>query len=209
MEFSVDQNFIHVNSYMSSFDGDKTKAAEVEQWYFIKDAVFYAATRNKEGDGTETKTYISVEGVATTVQAAFNEYLNDVVKSVLKEAADKTYLQQVEAMADGKTEAGSEYQVKYYTAGDGNLTVEGKGTFTDYEVEKGLKGSGSGSVKYAWDKYLLAEVSASMEIHVVDASSNTDLTMKMNMAEKLSFEVKVAQPDLSGYTKASLDSLLG
>ena len=204
VEFSVEQNFIHTKTYMKDEDvkNSKTEVQEVEVWTYLKDDVFYAATRTNDGK-EEKKTYYSMEGVAEAAKAAFKTSLDPIVKEALAEASDKTYLQAVENLADGKTEEGATDTVKYYTAGDGNLTVEGSVAFADY-VYGGVKGSGSGKVKYAWDKYLLAEIGASMDFTAVDTESDTNVTMKMELSEKLSFECKVAYPDLSGYQKASL-----
>ena len=204
IEFSVDKNFIHTKSYMKDEDvkNSKTEVAESETWVYLKDDVFYSAVRTNDGT-EEKKNYTTVEGIADVVKAAFKTSLDASVKSALAEASDKTYLQAVEGLADGKTEEGATYTVKYYTAGDGNLTVEGSVSFTDYEYG-GVKGSGSGKVKYAWDKYLLAELAVSMDFSAKDTESDTDVTMKMDMNEKLSFDCKVNYPDLSSFQKVVL-----
>lgn len=203
VEFSVEGNYIHTKSYMKDQDiqAGKTETAEQESWAYLKDDVFYTAVRANDGS-KETKTYYTVEGIADVVKAAFKTSLDATVKSALAQASDKTYLQAVEGLADGKTEEGVDYKVKYYTAGDGNLTVEGTASYTDYQYD-GVKGSGSGKVKYAWDKYLLAEIAVTMDFHGVEEAKDTDVTMKIDMSEKLGFECKVNYPDLSGYEKGA------
>ena len=42
-----------------------------------------------------------------------------------------------------------------------------------------------------------------MDFHGVEEAKDTDVTMKMNVNEKLGFECKVAYPDLSGYEKGA------
>ena len=203
VEFSIEGNYIHTKTLMKDEDvtNSKTETAEQESWVYLKDDVFYTAVRANDGS-KETKTYYSVEGVADVVKAAFKTSLDATVKEALAEASDKTYLQAVENIADEKAEDGVTYTVKYYTAGDGNLTVEGSAAYTDYAYD-GVKGSGSAKVKYAWDKYLLAEIAVSMDFHGVEEAKDTDVTMKMNVNEKLGFECKVAYPDLSGYEKGA------
>lgn len=203
VEFSIEGNYIHTKSFMKDEDvtNSKTETAEQESWVYLKDEVFYTAVRTNDGS-KETKTYYSVEGVADVVKAAFKTSLDATVKEALAEASDKTYLQAVENIADEKAEDGVTYTVKYYTAGDGNLTVEGSAAYTDYAYE-GVKGSGSAKVKYAWDKYLLAEIAVAMDFHGVEADKDTDVTMKLDMSEKLGFECKVNYPDLSGYEKGA------
>ena len=204
VEFSVEQNYIHTLTYEKEQDvkNDKTDLYDVESWTYLKDDALIVAVRQNDGK-EEEKTYTSISGVADVAKAAFQKALDPVVKSALETASSKEMLKEVEEMADEKVPEGSKYDVKYYTSGDGNLTVEGTATFTDYAYD-GMKGSGTGKVKYAWDQYLLAEVAASMELKVVDAESDTDATMKMDMQEAIKFECGVAYPDLSQFKQATL-----
>lgn len=199
-EFNVDSNYIHTIQYSKVTEGEKSETSDLESWLYIKDGGLYTVSRANDGK-EEQKTYSVVEGLEDVIKPVFQKSLDSLVKSVLEEASDKDNLELVSQIADGQTPEGAKYEAKYYTAGDGNLTVEAKATMENYSYE-GVKANGSGTVKYAWDKYLLSEIAVKSELAATDTESDTNATFKMDMSEKLAFECKVNYPDLSGYTKA-------
>ena len=133
--------------------------------------------------------------------------------SILEQAGGIEYISQiamrgystdnVENYADGKAEEGVQYDFKFYTAGEGNLTAEATAKFTDY-IFDGIKTNGTGKVKFGWDKYLLVEEAITSELHGVDTESDTDATAKIEVNEKLAFEVKTAYPNLDEYKQVVL-----
>lgn len=203
-EFSVDDSFVHVKAFtkLEDLTKNETKTSSTEMWTYLKDDIFYTATAVSDGSN-EQKTYVTVEGVAEAVKAAFKANLDETVKTALDGVSSDTYLDMIENIADGETQEGITYSVKYFSSGDGNLTVEGNATFNDYEYQ-GIKGNGTGKVKYAWDKYLLSEVEVSMDFNAKDEGTDTDATMKMDMSEKVSFEVRPSYPDLTNFKKVVL-----
>ena len=200
IEFSTEKNYAHVSSYMVEEDvkNEKKDTYDTESWTYLQDDVLYVVNRVNDGE-KETKTYTKISGVGDVVKESFQKALDGVVKQAFGIAASKEYLEAVEKVADGESFEGGTYDVKYYTAGDGNLTVEGTATFTDYKY-MGFKGNGNGKVKYAWDQYLLTEIAVSMNITMADAESDTNATLSMEMGEQVKFECNVAYPNLDDYT---------
>ena len=198
-EISTKENFFHV--FHSS--SDPKEAYESEHWIYLKDSVFFDVNRNKDDEG-ESKLYSKVEGVESVVTAAFEAARKALVASVIDEATGKSYLAQVENVADDKPEEGAKYSVKYYSAGEGSLTVEGKVEYEGYTTNNIKFDSGHAEIKYAWDKYLLSEVSASAYLAVVASSVDTDLHIDSKVSEKLAYEVKAAYPNLDDYKQSLL-----
>lgn len=202
MEFAVEQSYIHTYSYTKEVDGDKVEENLMETWSYIKDDAFYNVTKAKEAGKEESKTYVKVSG-ADAIKAAYDAILDNAVKTVLTTAANKETISHVENYADGKAEEGVQYDFKFYTAGEGNLTAEATAKFTDY-IFDGIKTNGTGKVKFGWDKYLMVEEAVTSELHGVDTESDTDATAKIEVNEKLAFEVKAAYPNLDEYKQVVL-----
>ena len=202
MEFAVEQSYIHTYSYTKETDGDKVEENLMETWAYIKDDAFYSVTKAKEAGKEESKTYVKVSG-ADAIKVAYDGILDSTVKTVLTTAANKETISNVQNYADGKAEEGVQYDFKFYTAGEGNLTAEATAKFTDY-IFDGIKTNGTGKVKFGWDKYLMVEEAVTSELHGVDTESDTDATAKIEVNEKLAFEVKAAYPNLDEYKQVVL-----
>ena len=197
-EISAKDKFLHI--VVPSVKGSYT-----ETWEYIKDGKFVIAVRQVAGE-TESKYYAEVEDIGGTGTKQFEEALKSTVTSLAEVAKNKEGLAIVEeaAEAEEKPVEGVEFSVKYYTAGDGNLTIEGTASFKDYEVE-GLKGDASFTVKYGWDKYLMSNYEVNMSMNIVEESSSTNMAVKMEQKGSLKFECSSKLPDLSGFEKKSIN----
>ena len=197
VEFSYEDKFVHVFTASSAKMDAEEESYESEAWFFVKDSKFTMATRILD-EGKETKTTVSIPDVNGVGVQQFEAATKKTVENLVEELHNKEFLEEIQEITDGKVPEGVAFEVKYFTSGDGNLTVEGKETFTDY-LYQGYKGSGDGTVKYAWNNYLMTEMSVTMNLKIVDAESDTDATYSVESTGKADYNYKVAYPDLTGY----------
>ena len=204
-EFFANDKLMHTFSASEEKDNKKgeTVTEEEEAWYYIKDNDFYSVFRSIE-KGEESKTYSVVKGVGDLAVKAYETSLQLFVKSFVAAATGKEALEAVQKVADGQAPVdGANYEVKYYTSGDGNLTVEGKVKYEDFSFY-GFKANGEGTVKYGWDKYLLSMAEVSNSLTSVDEANGVNLTANVNDSVKVSYDVKASYPDLNGYKQILL-----
>lgn len=197
MDFSYEDKFVHVLNKESETMNGESEATESEAWFFLKDGNFTMATRTLH-DGKETKNKVSIPDVSGVGEKQFETATKDIISSLVEELHGKATLEAIQKIADQEAPEGITYEVKYYTSGDGNLTVEGKESFKDYSYN-GYKGSGDGTVKYAWNNYLLAELSATMNLQIGEEGTDNDAKLKVESTGKADYGYKVAYPDLSDY----------
>lgn len=203
-EFSRDKSFAHslVKTETKSIYGKTTESdkGELESWSYVKDDVFVTAMRTVDEKGKESKVYTEVKSGAA---AAFKLSLEALVKEAVVELQAKEYLASVQSMLATTDEEfkkeGAEYKIQAYSGGEGSLVVKGSFTLTKYE---GYEGKGSGSVKYAWDNYLLQEINVQMKAEANDKEKKATGSVELVTQEKVAFRCRVAQPNLKDYKKA-------
>lgn len=204
-EFSKDKSFAHTLMKMSSssIEGkDKSESqTEVEFWAYVKDEKFVAATRSVLS-GKETKIYSEVESGAA---AAFKVALEGVLGDSLEELQGLEYLPSVQAMLSlsekEQKEEGMVYKVTAYSGGEGSLVVKGKVDITEYE---GFKGKGSGSIKYAWDNYMIKQVKVSMKAEANDTEKKATGKVAIDSVDNVKFKCRPSYPNLKDYKKGVL-----
>ena len=204
-EFFANDKLMHTFTVSEEKDNKKgqTVTEEDEAWYYIKDNDFYSVFRSIE-KGEESKTYSVVKGVGDLATKAYEAALQLFVKSFVAAATGKEGLEVVQKVADGQAPVdGASYEVKYYTSGDGNLTVEGKVKYENYSFY-GFKANGEGTVKYGWDKYLLSMAEASNSLTSVDEANGVNIAATVKDNFKVSYDVKASYPDLNGYKQTLL-----
>lgn len=204
-EFFANDKLMHTFTASEEKDNKKgqTVTEEDEAWYYLKDNDFYSVFRSIE-NGEESKTYSVVKGVGDLATKAYETSLQLFVKSFVAAATGKEGLEVVQKVADGQAPVdGANFEVKYYTSGDGNLTVEGKVKFENYEF-LGFKANGEGTIKYGWDKYLLSIAESSNSLTSVDEANGVNIAATVKENVKVSYDVKASYPDLNGYQQILL-----
>lgn len=204
-EFFANEKLMHTFTTSEEKDNKKgqTVTEEDEAWYYLKDNDFYSVFRSIE-NGEESKTYSVVKGVGDLATKAYETALQLFVKSFVAAATGKEGLEIVQKVADGQAPVdGANFEVKYYTSGDGNLTVEGKVKFENYEFF-GFKANGEGTIKYGWDKYLLSMAESSNSLTSVDEANGVNIAATVKENVKVSYDVKASYPDLNGYQQILL-----
>lgn len=204
-EFFANDKLMHTFTASEEKDNKKgqTVTEEDEAWYYLKDNDFYSVFRSIE-NGEESKTYSVVKGVGDLATKAYETSLQLFVKSFVAAATGKEGLEVVQKVADGQAPVdGANFEVKYYTSGDGNLTVEGKVKYENYEFF-GFKANGEGTIKYGWDKYLLSMAESSNSLTSVDEANGVNIAATVKENVKVSYDVKASYPDLNGYQQILL-----
>lgn len=211
-EVSADKKFVHTKYAQKSESKEGDKDAEVyenfgESWTYVKDGALYVVNHSRsqsEGKESESKTYYVVEN--DTVTSLFEKSLKSGVEQAAKAAAGTDYLGIVEqSSSETAAEAGIKYEVKYASSGEGNLSVKGKAEYTDYAYPVGegkvVKTSGSATLKYAWDKYLMSEIAATMDVHGEEGENSANV--KTEAKGTVKYKAKVSYPSLDGFEKAA------
>ena len=203
-EVSADKKFVHAKYAQKSESKEGDKDAEVsetfnESWTYVKDGALYVVTHSGE-----SKKYYVVEN--DTVTSLFEKSLKSGVEQAVQAAAGTEYLGIFEeSSSETAAEAGVKYEVKYASSGEGNLSVKGKAEYKDYAYPVGegkvVKTSGSATLKYAWDKYLMSEVAATMDVHGEEGENSA--SVKTEAKGTVKYKAKVSYPSLDGFEKAA------
>lgn len=209
-EISADKSFIHTKVASKSETKEKDKDAVVnesysEYWTYVKDNALYLvkhARSESEGKKSEEKLYFVLEN--DKVASEFEASLKKGLKTAVQYASGEGYTYIIDQSADEKAEEqGAKYEVKYTSSGEGNLSIKGKAEFKDYEYPvspyKTIKATGSATIKYGWDKYLLSVAEMSMSLHAEEGEDAFDIKSEVNAGVK--FKAKVSYPNLGDFEK--------
>lgn len=203
-EFSKDKSFAHsYTKYAATYIEGKNKnssSSEAEYWAYVKDEKFVAATRSVDNAGKETKVYSEVgSAAAATFKASLASLVEGLVPELKAETLLKTAVAILSSTEKEQKEAGMVYKVQAYSGGEGSLVVKGSVDVTAYE---GYKGTGSGKVKYAWDNYMLKEVSVEMKATADDSAKKAKGSVSVSTKESVKLRCRPSYPNLKEFKKA-------
>lgn len=205
MEYSTDDKWVHSYEVIDAKEGEQTSKREEESWTYQEDGKYYTVER-VNNNGEEMKAYNvyqeSDEGWVA------EKILFDAAFSLIQTGAfggltGKEALKELIKTIDGGAFDGLNFDLKYFSSGEGNLTVEGKKVDTKYELF-GYKGEVTSTVKAGWDKYVMAENSETSEGTLKNAD-NKEVKFTGSSKTTYSYEVSVTKPDLSGYQQGGLN----
>ena len=185
-------------NFLYSFNGNSEEY--VESWIYVRDNTFVTATHTKDKNG-ESKT----KGEITTgAVAAFKRYIASDLSSLASSLSSTSYLAGLLGEGEQEAEEGLTTTMKYYSSGDGNLTIEGTSTATNYQSYLG-KQTGTATAKIVYDNYLFAEFYNKSDMKVVSDDGAYDYKAVNEQSYKASIGFGVSYPDLTGYTGISID----
>lgn len=207
VEYSVEDKWVHSVSVSEEKQGEESHKYENEKWVYEEEGKYYVVKRSVT-NGVESKIYsLAQESDGELIwpieKASFDLEFSIIQSSTFESLTGKEALKEFIKVIDGGALDGHTFDLKYYSAGEGNLTVEGKTVNTNYELY-GYKGEVTSIGKNAWDKYVVTEVSATEEGTLKNEEGKE---VKLNDTQKvtLAYDVTVAKPDLSGYQQSAIN----
>lgn len=205
MEYSTDDKWVHSYEVIDGKEGEQTIKREEEGWAYQEDGKYYTVQRINN-NGEEKKAYnVYQESDPTWAieKLAFDAAFSLIQTGTFGSLTGKEALKELIKMIDGGAFDGLTFDLKYFSSGEGNLTVEGKTVDTKYELF-GYTGEVTTTAKAGWDKYVMAENSESSEGTLKNAD-NKELKFTGSSKTTYSYEVGVSKPDLSGYEQGGLN----
>lgn len=205
VEYSVEDKWVHSLSVSEGKEGEEAHKSERESWAYQEDGKYYVVNRSVV-DGVEKKTYAlyqETDLLWELEKVVFDATFDGLQVGALGELAGKETLKMVITAIDGGDTQGTTFDLKYYSTGEGNLTLEGKTVDSAFEVY-GYKGEVTSTGKVVYDKYVLAENSMTSE-GTLKNEEEKEVKYKDSTKVTYSYEVTVAKPDLSGYEQGEAD----
>lgn len=206
-EYSVEDNWVHSFTIGEQKQGDQTKKYESESWVYQEEGKYYIVSRDLNGETEKKGYYLFQESdgalLWTVEKEMFDSYFASIQLSALSNLDGKESLKQIISALDGQELSGITFDFKYYSTGEGNLTIEGKTVDTAYE-HYGYKGEATATVKTAWDKYVVSE-NSSVEEGTLKNEEGKEVKMKDSSKVAFAYDVTVSKPDLSGYEQNTIN----
>ncbi len=205
MEYSTDDKWVHSYAVIDAKEGEQTSKREEESWTYQEEGKYYTVERVND-NGEEKKAYNvyqESDEMWAIEKLAFDAKFSLIQTGAFGGLTGKEALKELIKMIDGETLDGLTFDLKYFSSGEGNLTVEGKKVDTKYELF-GYKGEVTSTVKAGWDKYVMAENSETSEGTLKNAD-NKEFKFTGSTKTTYSYEVSVSKPDLSGYEQGGLN----
>jgi len=203
-EFSSEDKWIHTKTVSESKEGEEVNNYESERWIYESEGKYVIADYVKYG-GEEQKTYQlfqESDALWAVEKPIFESAFATAQTSAFAALSGKEYLKMVISSLDGQDPEGTKLDVKYYSTGDGNLSIEGTVVYQDEEVLEGFKGDVTAKVKVGWDKYVLAEDTLEEEA-VAKNAAGEEVKFKNVDKTTYSYEVTVTRPNLEEFTPAN------
>ena len=183
-EINVEKYYFH-----SVYETDNTKH---ETWAFVRDDKLTVASYDKQGSGDATKNKYEI---SIGVKIAFETKTAAESAYILGKVSAKSYAEMV--VDSSILPAGAE--AKYYSSGDGNLTVEATVKYENV-AKYDYKATGKDVYKLVLDQYLLAEYSQKQEANYKSDDGASDFNETVEEVEKVSINsVSPSYPNLSEY----------
>ena len=127
MEYSTDDKWVHGYEVIDGKEGEQTSKFEEESWTYQEDGKYYTVER-VNNNGEEMKAYNvyqeSDEGWAME-KLLFDTAFNVIQAGAFGALNGKEALKDFIKMIDGGAFDGLTFDLKYFSSGEGNLTVEG------------------------------------------------------------------------------------
>lgn len=204
-EYSTDDKWVHSYEVIDGKEGEQTIKREEESWAYQEDGKYYTVDRvNNNGEEKKAyNVYQETDEMWAVEKALFDTDFSLIQTLTFGDLTGKEALKELIKTINGETLDGLTFDLKYFSSGEGNLTIEGKTVDTKFEL-LGYKGEVTSTVKAGWDKYVMAENSETSEGTLKNAD-NKEVKFTGSTKTTYSYEVGVTKPDLSGYQQGGLN----
>ncbi len=204
-EYSTDDKWVHSYVVIDGKEGEQTIKREEESWAYQEEGKYYTVERvNNNGEEKKTyNVYQETDEMWAVEKALFDTDFSLIQTLTFGDLTGKEALKELIKTINGETLDGLTFDLKYFSSGEGNLTIEGKTVDTKFEL-LGYKGEVTSTVKAGWDKYVMAENSETSEGTLKNAD-NKEVKFTGSTKTTYSYEVGVTKPDLSGYQQGGLN----
>ena len=204
-EYSTDDKWVHSYAVIDGKEGEQTIKREEESWAYQEDGKYYTVDRvNNNGEEKKAyNVYQETDEMWAVEKALFDTDFSLIQTLTFGDLTGKEALKELIKTINGETLDGLTFDLKYFSSGEGNLTIEGKTVDTKFEL-LGYKGEVTSTVKAGWDKYVMAENSETSEGTLKNAD-NKEVKFTGSTKTTYSYEVGVTKPDLSGYQQGGLN----
>jgi len=204
-EYSTDDKWVHSYAVIDGKEGEQTIKREEESWAYQEDGKYYTVDRvNNNGEEKKAyNVYQETDEMWAVEKALFDTDFSLIQTLTFGDLTGKEALKELIKTINGETLDGLTFDLKYFSSGEGNLTIEGKTVDTKFEL-LGYKGEVTSTVKAGWDKYVMAENSETSEGTLKNAD-NKEFKFTGSTKTTYSYEVSVSKPDLSGYQQGGLN----
>ena len=203
LEYSTEDKWVHSVTESEEKQGEETVTYKSEDWVYQDDGKYYVV-EYLNNNGTEHKgysVYQESDPLWAVEKPIFEAAFSAIQTSAFAGLTGKESLKMLISKIDGGSLDGVTFDLKYFSTGEGNLTVEGKTVNTDFELY-GYKGEVTATVKMGWDKYVLAENTAEYE-GTLKNEEGKEVKYKNSNKTTYSYDVTVGKPNLDEYTPAN------
>ena len=206
--YNVDKLYGYVSEKIDANTTQNGKAqkenGKLEGWVYYKDGALYAVRNETDEAGKATKVYSKTAMTEAEAKLRFegifvDSYYEGMLDlNYIKQLAD-TFSSSLDSYVSG---AQGKSSIKYYSKGDGNLSLTADASASYSE-------KGQGSLKYSLkftatiDNYLLTNASESVSLSMKDTKSEV-LGAKVSLSIKGSKSCSVSYPSLTGYAEGNV-----